>query len=71
MFIAKRAIIIVYVVVCVIVTLAIILKKKKNPDLKVEDEIGYYLKAFFSTLVLNLLTTPIVFGIYKLLSKNR
>ena len=70
MFIAKRAIIIVYVVICVIVAIAITLKKRRNPDLSVQSEIEYYFRIFLVSLVLSLLTTPIVFGIYHLLRKK-
>jgi len=71
MFIAKRAIIIVYVIICVIAAVAITLKKKRNPDLNVQSEIEYYIKIFLTNLVLSLLTTPIVLGIYRLFDKNR
>jgi len=70
MFIAKRAIVIVYVVICAIVAISITVKKKRNPALNVQSEIENYIKMFFISLVLCLLTTPIVFGIYRLLRKN-
>jgi disulfide bond formation protein DsbB len=70
MFIAIRAIIIVYVVICVIVAIAITIKKKRNPNLSVQSEIEFYLKAFFISLILSLAITPIVYGIYHLLQKK-
>jgi hypothetical protein len=70
MFIAKRAIIIVYVVICVIVSIKITLKKRRNPDLSVQSEIEYYFRIFLGSLILSLLTTPIVFGVYQLLRKK-
>jgi len=71
MFIAIRSIIIVYVIICVIVAILIALKKKRNPNLSVQSEIEYYFKTFLVSLMLSLLTTPIIFGIYHLLQKKR
>jgi uncharacterized PurR-regulated membrane protein YhhQ (DUF165 family) len=70
MFIAKRAVIIAYVIICVIVAIAITLKKKRNPHTEVKSEIEYYFKAFLTNLILGLLTTPIVLGIYRWLEKK-
>jgi len=70
MFIARRSIIIVYVVICGIFAFILTLKKRKNPHLSIENKIDYFFKAFLFNLMLSLLTTPIVFGIYHILKKK-
>ena len=70
MFIAKRVVIIVWVIICVITAIFFTQKAKKSPNWNNRSEIEDYLKTFIFYLVLCLLTTPIVAGIYNFFEKK-
>jgi uncharacterized membrane protein len=68
MFIAKKLIIVIYVIVCAIVAIGMI-KYRKNSKSAAMSEREYYIKTFLTYFSLCLLTTPIIYGIYRLLKK--
>jgi hypothetical protein len=68
MIITRTFLIIIYLIVCAIVALSLI-KTRKGSALVTVSEREYFLKTFLTYFLLCLLTTPILYGIYKLFKK--
>ena len=69
MVITGRILIGVYIILCAIVALALIKTRKSSESVTISDR-EYYVKTFLTYFLLCLVTTPIIYGIYKAIRKK-